>query len=297
MTRVLIFWVLISASFYARAQKAENAYLLQLTKAYKNFMFRNEAPVGFAKELESAAPKSLKPAAAFIVQCITAHNDILNPQFLTLPEKKTLTNVYILMSVYQNVSEGFDIDTDKFMDSLRKADIPKNELTDTYYSMLFTAVGNKNRPFDLSSYDFKLSEYKLTDTEKGIFFLQCMKLCGAQIWGYMNIVKPANTKKAYDFIQKFPKFNGMPYFQFTDFNFPDFNIIIGTEDDAPQSYKSYYIDKYYDLLLSHLTCLNKENAGEKAVDDLLLGSVLRETAYYKYTKNKSTLEELFKKVK
>ena len=94
----------------------------------------------------------------------------------------------------------------------------------------------------------------------------------------MNVVKPPNTKKAFDYIKKFPKFNGLKYYQFTDLNFPDFETLIEA-DNGKESYKSYYIDKYYDLLLSHLFCLQKEEASEKDINDLLLGSILKDRVF------------------
>jgi hypothetical protein len=112
----------------------------------------------------------------------------------------------------------------------------------------------------------------------------------------MNIVKPANTNKALEQIQLFPKFNGLPYYKYNDLSFPDFEINI-LKDKGLQSYKGYFIDKYYEVLLSHLICLNKEGAPDKEKYDLSLGSILKERSLYKYTKYKSTLEELFKEQK
>ena len=69
------------------------------------------------------------------------------------------------------------------------------------------------------------------------------------------------------------------------------------EDEGLQSYKGYYIDKYYETLLSHLICLNKEGGSEKEKNDLLLGSILKDRKLYKYTKYKETLEDIFKEQK
>ena len=278
-------------------QTAENEKLIELGKAYKDFMFRNEPPKGFAKDLQTNLPESLKLPANFIVQTITTNNDLLKQKYLTLPDTSTLKSIYIIESINHNIRLENPTDNNKLIDSLKNADIPKNEMVDTYYSMLFASVGNKIKPFDFSKVDFKLKDYSFTnDTEKGIFFLQCMRYCGSEIWGYMNVVKPANTKKVFDYINKFPKFNGLKYYQFTDLNFPDFEMII-EEDKGKESYKGYYIDKYYDLLLSHLTCLNKQKAKDKDINDLLLGSILKDRIFYKYTKNKETLESIFKEQK
>jgi hypothetical protein len=166
-----------------------------------------------------------------------------------------------------------------------------------YYGMIFVAVGNKNQPFNLSKIDLKIKDYNLKDdTERGILVLKAIQLCGTSIWGYMNVVNPANTQKAYEYIKKFPKINGNPYFQYTDFYFNDFEMNI-IKDKGIQSYKSYYVDKFYETLLNHLVCLNKEGASKKEKYDLLLGSILKEQNLYKYTKYKDKLEDIFEKHK
>lgn len=281
-------------AIFSFGQTSENEKLIELAKAYKDFMFRNEPPKGFVKNLQSNIPENLKLTTIFIAQTITTNNDLLEIQFLTLPNNQTLKSIYIIRSINHNIRQETQIDNNKLIDSLNAADIPRNELIDSYYSMLFASVGNKIKPFDLSKLDFNLKDYNLNhDTEKGIFFLECMDFCGKEIWGYMNIVKPPNTQEAYSNIKKFPKFNGLKYYQFTDLNFPDFEMLI-VEDEGRQSYKSYYIDKYYDILLSHLICLSKENAKEKDINDLLLGSILKDHSLYKYSKHKETLENIFR---
>lgn len=297
MHKITLTLLCISLTAFSFGQSTENSKLIELGKAYKNFMFRNEPPKGFVKDLQANIPKNLKVASNFIAQTITTDNNLLKQLYLSLPDDQTLKFVYIIRLINYNIRKETQIDNNKLIDSLKTTSIPKNELVDSYYSMLFASVGNKINPFDFSMVDFKLNEYNLiNDTEKGIFFLQCMDYCGKTIWGYMNVVKPANTEKAYDFIKKYPKFNGLKYYQFTDLNFPDFEMII-VEDKGEQSYKSYYIDKYYDVLLTHLKCLNKEEAKEKEIDDLLLGSILKDSNLYKYTKHKETLENIFKELK
>lgn len=142
-----------------------------------------------------------------------------------------------------------------------------------------------------------MNDYNLkNDTEKGIFFLRCMEFCGKNIWGLINIAKPMNTKGAYELITKFPTFNGLKYYQYNDFNFPDFDMVI-VKDKGLMSYKGYYIDKYYETLLNHLLCLKKESKPEKEYNELLLGSILRDKDLYKYSKKKDILENLFTEIK
>jgi hypothetical protein len=249
------------------------------------------------KEVKDDVPANLKKATDFIVQTISKKNQLLTKSYLSRPDDKVLRQIYIIRAINLNLREENSVDNIKLIDSLSNKDIPTYELIDNYYGMVFSAVGNKNQPFDLSKIDFKMKEFNFKDdTEKGIFFLRCMRDCNSVIWGYMNVVKPPNTKEAYKYIKKYPKFNGQPYFQYTDFYFTDFEMNI-IKDKGIQGYKSYYLDKLYETLLFHLICLNKEGGSEKEINDLLLGSILKERNLYKFTKYKETLEDIFKEQK
>ena len=260
-------------------------------------MFRNQPTKDVLKEIRSIVDADMAPVADFVAQTITPKNSILHAKYLKRPDDATLKSLYIIRKVSQNLGEKEPVDNKQLIDSLTNANVPIYELVDNYYEMIFTSDGNKNQPFNLSKMDFKMSDYGLKDdTEKGIFFLKCMNYCGKTIWGYMNIAKPMNTQKAYEFIKKFPKFNGRPYFFYRDFYFDDFEMVV-IKSKGVQSYKSYYLDKYYETLLYHLVCLNKEGGSQKDIDDLLLGSILKERSLYSYTQYKETLEEIFKEVK
>ena len=278
-------------------QTNNNEKLIELGKTYKDFMFRNKPTKEVFKEIKVNVPEDLKTATDFIVQTITTKNKLLTPQFLSRPDDQTLKQIFIIRQISLNLQEENQVNNYKLIDSLSVEIVPIYELVDNYYGMLFTAVGNKNQPFDFSKINFKLKDYRFKDeTEKGIFVLHCMRDCNTVIWGYMNIAKPMNTQKALEFIKKYPKFNGQPYYQYNDFNFTDFEMVI-VKDKGMQSYKSYYLDKFFETLLYHLLCLNKENGTETEKNDLLLGSILKEKKLYKYSKHKDTLESLFEERK
>lgn len=294
MKKLLITCILscLTICFYAQGQ--QHPQILKLAKDYRDYMFRNQPTKDVIKEIREIDDASLAPAAEFIAQTITTKNNILSAKFLTRPDDKTLKNIYIIREVSLNMRKEKAIDNEKLIDSLLRMEVPTYVMVNNYYEMVFAAVGNKNQPFNLSKVDFKMSEYNLKDdTEKGIFFLNCMNMCGKTIWGYINVAKPMNTQKAYEFIKKFPKFNGQPYYYYRDLYFDDFKMVI-IEAKGIQSYKEYYLDKYYETLLYHWVCLKKEAASEKEINDLLLGSILKERALYPYTQYKETLEGIFK---
>lgn len=270
--------------------------MIFLAKTYSNFMFRNQPTKEVFKELKAMADPDMAATVDFITQTITTKNKILTTRYLTRPDDRILKQIYIIRAISLNQNEKTPVDNDSLIDSLTRADIPVYELVDNYYEMVFMAVGNKNQPFNLSKMNFKMNDYQLKDdTERGILFLKCMRLCGTTIWGYMNIAKPMNTAEAYKYIKKFPKFNGQPYYQYTDFSFDDFEMVI-IKDNGKESYKRYYLDKYYETLLYHLICLRKEGGTQKEIHDLMLGSILSKRSLYSYTRYKDTLESMFEEI-
>jgi len=297
MKKSILIITIIFQTIICFGQVTESQKMYELGKLYKDFMFRNEPTKDRLIEIETDVPEGLFTATEFIIQTITTKNKLLTNKFLERPDDIVLKQIYIIRRINFNLGEEHQIDNNHLIDSLLNKDISVYELLDNYYGMLFVAVGNKNQPFNFSKIDLKLKEYNLKDeTEKGILVLNAIHFCGTNIWGYMNVVNPPNTKKAYKYIKKFPKINGSPYYQYSDFYFPDFEMII-IKDQGMQSYKSYYLNKFYETLLSHLICLNAEGGSDEKINDLLLGSILRERNLYKYTKYKDTLESIFQEQK
>jgi len=270
-----------------------NNDLVELSKIYRNFMFRNSPNESTFEQLKEIKSSELAVSTKFIKETISNNNKLTTEEFLKIPDEQSMKFIYIIRRINWNIREENPKDNNELILELSDKSIPRYELIDSYYDMLFSGIGNKNRPFDLSAVNFKMSKYDLKDdTEKGIFFLKAMDLCGTSIWGYMNVVKPPNYKKAMEYIEKYPKFNGQPYYQYLDFGFTDFNMKI-VKDKGEESYKSYYINKYYDTLLSHLACLSQKKKQKEARTNLLLGSILKEENYYKYSKQKTVLDSLF----
>lgn len=293
-TLYLSLFFLITVGLHAQKEQSK---LVELGKVYKNFMFINNPTDDYVKNLKMNRPESLYSTTDFIIQTIIPKTKIIDKTYLTLPDEQTLKNIYIVRSVNYNIHAKEPVTNERIVDSLMNINIPRYEMIDAYYSMLFASYGNKVKPFNMSKIDFNLNDYNLqNDTEKGIFFLRCMEYCGKNIWGLINIAKPMNTKGAYDIIKKFPKFNGLKYYQYNDFNFPDFEMIIFT-NRGKESYKKYFLDKYYEVLLNHRICLNKENRPEKEYHELLLGSILKDRDLYKYSKKEEVLKGLFTEIK
>lgn len=293
---ILLALVLISNIQFTNATELDTE-LIELAKVYRNFMFRNSTTDYAFEKLKKINSSELQKTVTFIRETITTNNNLTTDKFLILPDEKTLYQIYIVRRINWNIREENPKNNEELILELRNKNILRYELIDSYYSMLFSSIGNKNQPFDLSELDFRIDNYKLNDdTEKGIFFLKTMQFCGTTIWGYMNVVKPPNYKKTLQYINKYPKFNGQKYYQYLDFGFEDFEMEI-VKDKGIESYKFYHINKYYQTLLYHMMCLNQKKKYKKERENLLLGSILKEKNYYKYSKNKETLESYFRTMK
>ena len=293
MKRVILSAFIILLSLSAIKANDLNSDLVELAKIYRNFMFRNSPTESTYNQLNGIKSAELANSAMFIKETITSKNHLAETEFLRIPDEKTLKYVYIIRRINWNIREEKPRDNAELISELTQMEVPRYELIDSYYDMLFSGIGNKNQPFDLSGTNFSTSEYDLRDdTEKGIFFLKAMDLCGTVIWGYMNVVNPPNHKAALENIEKYPRFNGQPYFQYLDFGFPDFDMKI-QDGKGKESYKAYYINKYYDTLLSHLAILSQKKKDKGLRTDLVLGSILKERNYYRYSKRRNELEALF----
>jgi hypothetical protein len=291
----IIIGILIFTSQISFGQISDG--LIELGKAYRQFMFRNNPPSEFLKGLEKYDSTELAYPAKFIREAIMENSSILSDTYLKRPIDKDLKYLYIIVHINYNLRKDNPRDNKELINELESKNILTQDLVDNYYSMLITCYGNKVKPFDMSKENFDLNSYGLKDdTEKAIMFLEVMRLCGLQIWGYINVVKPPKYELALEYINKYPKFNSLPYYQFLDLNFPDFQINIESQEKV-QSYKLYYIDNYYETLLNHLTCLNETHQDKEGIYDLVLGSLLKEENFYKYSKNEKRLKKLFTEYK
>lgn len=284
------------ASYSQDSSKLFGDQLIQLARIYHNFSFVNNPTDATFSQLNSIDNRELKPSAEFVGESIRSNNSITSQAYLVKPGLATLKFLFVIRLINWNLFESDPVDNYGLIDSLFKADISKYELLSSYYEMMFVSVGNKNRPFDMSKTNFDLLNMGLEDdTEKGIFFLQSMNTFGTMIWGYMNIVKPPNYKLALEFIRKYPLYNGQPYYQFSDLNFKDFDVIIDKRKPK-SSYKKHYINRYLNTLLYHSECLAQKKKDKEEQQKVMLGSIMRNESYYKYSETPEVFRSIFQKI-
>ena len=297
MNKKLTFLLLLIFSIQSTFATELDDGIIELGKIYRNFVFRNNPTELTFEKIDQIKSAELVATKEFIKECISLKNQLTSEKFLKIPDEETLLNLYLIMKVNANVREKEPKDNVELLTEWRNKNVPRYELVENYYSMVFSGIGNKNQPFDLSNTDFVIDNYNLADdTEKGIFFLTAMNLCYYQIWGYMNVVKPPNYKKAKASIDKYPKFNGQEYYKYLSFGFADFEMQI-EKDKKKESYKNYFINRFYKTLIYNHQCLNQKRKTRKEAENLALSSILKEKNYYEYSKNQDYLNGLFRTMK
>lgn len=294
--RIKILLLLLTVAHLSFAQQFHNE-VIELAKIYRGFHFRNDPTEEVSARLQAITSPQLTVAKKVVSELVKTNNQITSKEYLTKPDSATLKNLYIVRALNWRMHEAEPQDPAFVIDSLQKEQTDYYELLACYYGMIFTSVGNKNKPFDMSGVNFTPGAYNLQDdTEKGIFFLESMSLFGTLIWGYMNIPKPPNYKLALEYISKYPKYNGQPYYQYLDLNFKDFKLT--TDKRKPkESFKKYYINKYMNTLLYHALCLSQKKKDEGKRRDVLLGSILPNESYWHYSESPELLQSVFHKVK
>lgn len=267
------------------------SHIIELGKYYSRFMFVNDPSKDLVKKLGEDYDDNLMNTVLFVKEVTKSKNRILSDKFLKLPDTNTLKVVFIIDALHQNPHLKSPSSPSKVVDSLIDAKIPFDVLVDKYYHIIFTSYGNKNKPFDMSKVNIRLSELELSDRQKSILYLRCMDACGKQIYGYMNIVNPPNTKVALEYIEKFPKFDDLNYYEYSNLYFEDFQTEI-FNDKGNQSYKKYFINQLFKTLLNHVVCLSKESS-QKAVQDFLISSSLKDETLWKFTELEEVLKSIF----
>lgn len=294
--KITLLLLLIGSIQFTFASELDHG-IIELGKIYRNYNFQNNPNELVFKKMDAISASELEKTKLFVRECISPKNKLTSEVFLKLPDEQTLLNLYLIMKVNANVRQKEPKDSIELLSEWRTKNVPRYELIENYYSMVFAGIGNKNQPFNLSDTNFIIDNYNLVDdTEKGIFFLSAMNLCYYQIWGYMNVVKPPNYKKAKANIDKYPKFNGQEYYKYLSFGFADFKMQI-EKDKEVESYKNYFINRFYKTLIYHHQCLNQKRKTKPEAENLTLSSILMEKNYYEYSKDQEYLNGLFRTVK
>lgn len=236
-----------------------------------------------------AATGAPEPVAAFFRDGLRGA-PVLAREHLVLPDRETLAMIVAVDSVHQTSFDEPRPDPADVARASLAASHDLHQLAHQYYQILFTFVGNKVRPFDLSGYDFEPLAYTDGDAElAAIFYLEAMRMSQKQIWGLLNIANPPNFSGAAEMIAGYPTFDGRPYYAFTALDPGDFSAYIGG-DYTP--YRAYYINDLYATLLYHLRVMSETGGSREAMVALVSESAISTPEYYPYCEAPAVLASL-----
>ena len=291
----IVFLLLVQSLFSFGHSSAISKDLVALGTYYRNFHFSNDPPQQVTSQLDKIQDPKLNYCKKFIIELVKTNNNILSDDYLKRPDSATLQYLFIIRSINWNLHESEAMDNELLVDSLLQNPTSLYELVACYYNMIFVSVSNKRKPFHMNLVNFTPDEYGLDETEKGIFFLTSVNLCGTMIWGYMNVVDPPNYKVALQYIRQFPMFNYQPYYQYQQLNFPDFLLTLDKRNPKG-SFKKFYINNYLDLLLNHVRCLSQNSKNQDKKNKVMMESIMRNSNYYQYSEHPEIFENIFKRI-
>jgi hypothetical protein len=269
-------------SFNSLSQSSDNERIIELSNFYGKYLMGSSPDKKELNSFGSDYPDKFNFITEFAKETTKSNNLLLTDKFLTLPDTFSLRLVYIFDALYQNPHKKVKYKPEILVDSLLSADIEKIELIDEYYSTIFTSIGNKNRPFDLTNVDIDLNKYIQNDSiGQAILFLRCMETCGKFIKGYMSIADEKSLKAALKDLKKYPSFNGKPYYCFNAF--PKTDILLEMYNDrGKESYYNNLLGSYYLVLYSHLICISNLTTNQTDINNLWSQSILSNSEYYQY---------------
>ena len=155
-TKLIITLILVGQFAFAQDPNFKKD-LVELAKLYRSFSFRNEPTQDVFNQIKAMKSPELATSKGFVSEIIKSNNLLCTKKFLLKPDSITLKSLYVMRGVNWNLHEAEGKDNLVVVDSLWEENTEYNELVACYYGLLFSAVGNKNRPFDLSEMNFTIS--------------------------------------------------------------------------------------------------------------------------------------------
>lgn len=241
----LITFILLILTLNCFSQE-KNSDLILLADAFHKYHAWSIDDNSIFDRINNIKAKDLQDEKEFIGELIKSNNDILNPKYLAKPDSSTLKNIFIIRGINYNLYSENPKDNNLVIEELKNKDISHSELLACYYDLIFSILVNKHDDLDMSTIDFQFSKLKLfTKEEKEIFFLSSLKSIVYDVWLDKELSDNIDYNETRKEFLRFPKYNGLPYYQFQELGFSGFQIELLNIKE---------LKKGYDSLLNVLNC-------------------------------------------
>nr|WP_319401687.1 hypothetical protein [uncultured Carboxylicivirga sp.] len=287
----LILLILISVTGFSQIQleQADLDKLVGLGEYYsKNVMLSSENAVN---ELEEFRTDKLNNIIDVMQVMAKGSMDIIDEKYLTKPNDSDLILWYVIREIHYNLTDK-ENQPKPSMEIAKKVladSIDKRWLIDNYYFRIQGTIAKLFNTVDFSKIDFNLNSYGLeTDFEKSALYFNLLNAFTTR-FKVLQFMK--NNKKIIEFADKMPTFNGKAYYEYTDFDYEDFQWI-GHKDI--EMYKARHLSNLYAALTAHMNASAAENESN-LTNKIYWSSIMSKPDYFKYSGNESDLKKLYKK--
>ncbi|WP_298520991.1 hypothetical protein [uncultured Kordia sp.] len=266
--------------------------LVQLGEIYSNNV--NATGEDFKKSVEALRTPGLNHIIDALIAVGAADEKLLTKEFLSKPSAQELKYWYVIREIhYNNQPETTEVKSSEQVakETLAK-EIDSRALVDNYYYRIQSGIAKIFNEKDLSTYNFNLDEYGLeNDTEKAMLYFSISNAL-TQRFRVLNMVE--NYDKLLEFASKLPTFNEKPYYEYTAFDFEDFEW---TGYDKKESYKKAHLKELYGALYGHFVAFAKKEKGEE-LRNLYFNSIFSTPDYFKYAAElEESLQQLYSQSK
>jgi hypothetical protein len=239
---ILIFFVKIDCF-----SQPKNRELVLLAEVYHKYHFQSLDNKAIRK-LNNVKSPELNTVKEFISESIKPNNNILSTKYLKKPSIETLNYFFIILHLNYNMFNENKESTKEIIEKYSLSNTTIDEMLVSYYNSVFGLLYNKNPDIVLSGLNFDFKELQLnSNKEKSIFFLTAMERMGVLYNSKINVIDVNDSDRPEDIIKRYPMINNKPFYEFNEFDFDDFLLIID-KFRPRESYKNYYLGAYMKLL-------------------------------------------------
>jgi len=282
----ILFLTITLSSFGQENTDFEN--LVKLGEIYSKNV--NATGDDFKKAVEELRTPGLNHIIDALIAVGKGDKKLLAKEFLAKPSGQELKYWYVLREIhYNNQPENPEpLPNEQVAKETLEKDIDSRWLLDNYYYRIRGGIAKMFNDKNLSKYNIDLDDYGLeNETEKAILYFAISNSL-TQRFQVLQMMK--NYDKLLEFASKLPTFNGKPYYEYTSFDFEDFEWV---GYDKTESYKERHLGNLYSALNGHFSALAEKDKTEE-MRKLYFNSVLFIPEYFKYSGGiENDLQELY----
>lgn len=219
--------------------------------------------------------------------------DILDDKYLNKPSHDDLVMWFVIREIHYNLTDKENQSETSMEVALKVLSQEHDErwLIDNYYFRIQGTVAKLFNTEDFSKINIDLTKYNLTtEFERASLYFN---LTNAFTTRFKVLQYVKNDQKIIEFANKMPTFNGRKYFEYSDFNYDDFEWI---GHKKTEMYNKRHIGGLYSALVAHLNAIGNIK-GKKISQKMYWDSIMSKPQYFKFSESEVDLNKLYNSTK